>query len=275
MINQLLESCSEATDGLLEYDRIISDGGACGCSSGDNSFPSEGPGPKGCKPLPDKNDGDGCGVGNPCNPATGNKFQSETDFAGNGLSFTRSYNSRNHLVDIGLGKAWRSSYHKSLAVSTDALTQISGIGRGEAWSRPVGQPANSSFEADVLPDGEDERFPSHWSRFGAGGALNPTAAAYPEGAPDGVNIAYLEVGGRMIQLRNDQLLFSATANYALAVEVGTRADALGGTANYAVRLLAGDLVSVPGQGLQVQAEVGAATDSDFNQRHVPDRHSQC
>lgn len=59
----------------------------------------------------------GVGVGNPINAATGNKFQSESDYAGPGqlpLAFARSYNS----FDVGLpgpmGYYWRSNFQRSI-----------------------------------------------------------------------------------------------------------------------------------------------------------------
>lgn len=53
-------------------------------------------------------------VGNPCNPANGNKYQFETDYDGgnNGLTFTRHYNSRlagNVLGASVLGAGWTSA----------------------------------------------------------------------------------------------------------------------------------------------------------------------
>ena len=48
------------------------------------------------QPNPDKNNGDKCGVGNPIDPGTGNKFQLETDYVandGSDLVFRRAYNS--------------------------------------------------------------------------------------------------------------------------------------------------------------------------------------
>ncbi len=84
-----------------------------------------------------KDDGSSCGVGNPCSPATGNKFQSETDISAN-LSFVRYYNSRN-LIDLGLGKGWRSTYQKRLAVRDNiTFTLVSEKGRGERWSKVTG-----------------------------------------------------------------------------------------------------------------------------------------
>jgi YD repeat-containing protein len=65
--------------------------------------------------------------------ASGNKYQSETDFSGS-LSFVRSYNSSN-LVDLNLGKGWSSAYQKRLIVSTNYLTLVNGAGRGEPWRK--------------------------------------------------------------------------------------------------------------------------------------------
>lgn len=87
---------------------------------------------------PDKDDG-GCGAktNNPCDVGTGNKYRSENDIDNGFLSFTRSYNSRN-LVDLGLGKGWRHNHQKRLKVNGSAITQISGAGRGEPWTKVGG-----------------------------------------------------------------------------------------------------------------------------------------
>lgn len=98
--------------------------------------------------APDKKDGEGCGVGNPCNPATGNKFQSETDFAYSGFAFTRSYNSSN-LADIGLGRGWRSLYQKKLIIDSNSLIQVSSRGRGEPW-RKVNGVWQGDADSDVM-----------------------------------------------------------------------------------------------------------------------------
>ncbi len=45
--------------------------------------------------IEQKSAGSPCpGDGNPCNPASGNKYQNETDFVSKGLVFRRSYNSK-------------------------------------------------------------------------------------------------------------------------------------------------------------------------------------
>jgi YD repeat-containing protein len=161
--------CPLATGELLEYDTVNADG-TCGCSSGGTTYPSNGPSgdPKGCgelAPPAGKDDGKSCGVGNPCNPATGNKFQSETDFASNGFSFTRSYNSHN-LANLGLGKGWRSNYQKALYVSADSLTQVSGTGRGEPWSK-VGGNWQGDADSDFLISEDTSGF----QLTGANGAI--------------------------------------------------------------------------------------------------------
>lgn len=55
----------------------------------------------------------GCGEANPCNPATGAKFQTETDMSINnqGLGFSRYYNSQGQYRDSkSLGPNWRHQY---------------------------------------------------------------------------------------------------------------------------------------------------------------------
>jgi RHS repeat-associated protein len=54
-------------------------------------------------------------VGNPCDAATGNKFQEETDYSGpTGLRFTRYYNSDASTVTASMGKLWRSEFDRRL-----------------------------------------------------------------------------------------------------------------------------------------------------------------
>jgi YD repeat-containing protein len=73
-------------------------------------------------PVEESNDGKSCcTVGNPINPATGNKYQEETDYVGAGpfpLGFRRSYNSNTaQYRDVGLGAGWTSNYHSRLNFS--------------------------------------------------------------------------------------------------------------------------------------------------------------
>lgn len=75
-------------------------------------------------------------VGNPCNPATGNKYQSETDYRSpdNRLTFTRAYNSGGSK-DIGLGYGWSSSATVYFEVNGTTLTVWQGDGRGEPFTK--------------------------------------------------------------------------------------------------------------------------------------------
>lgn len=69
-----------------------------------------------CNHNPSEDKDLGCNsfnVGNPCNPATGNKYQREIDFDGATISFSRHYNS-GLSMDIGLGFGWTSNFHKRI-----------------------------------------------------------------------------------------------------------------------------------------------------------------
>ena len=59
-----------------------------------------------------------CTRSNPCNPADGNKFQTEVDYASSAVgvpSLTRFYNSTgSHSTDDRLGAGWRHTYSRSL-----------------------------------------------------------------------------------------------------------------------------------------------------------------
>jgi len=67
-----------------------------------------------------------CG-GNPCNLATGDKFQQEIDYAGSGpfpLRFVRSYNSApvaGGATPSPLGPRWTHNYHRGLAIFDPAI----------------------------------------------------------------------------------------------------------------------------------------------------------
>ena len=85
------------------------------------------------------------GAGNPCNVATGNKYQAERDIMNGPLTFTRSYNSQGQR-DFGLGQGWTHSYTNRLLLSFSTpssvyaknLIKISGSGTAVSWHRPTG-----------------------------------------------------------------------------------------------------------------------------------------
>ncbi len=97
-----------------------------------------------CVEKPTENENTGCGgenaKGNPCNVATGNKYQIEKDFSIAGFSFQRTYNSQ-VLSDLGLGQGWRSNFQRHLKISGsgDTLIQASGTGKGERWNLSNGE----------------------------------------------------------------------------------------------------------------------------------------
>ncbi|HFD40611.1 MAG TPA: RHS repeat protein, partial [Anaerolineae bacterium] len=69
------------------------------------------------EPIANKNSGPPrfCPIGNPANPATGNKYQVETDYRDAGvLAFTRYYNSNPVDFPPVLGAHWRSGYDARL-----------------------------------------------------------------------------------------------------------------------------------------------------------------
>ncbi|TFH48601.1 MAG: RHS repeat protein, partial [Lysobacterales bacterium] len=84
-------------------------------------------------------------IGNPCNAGSGNKHETETDYAsaGAGPSFTRSYNSQ-IPIDSGLGHGWISNFQKRLEKFDNSMRVRRGNGAGDVftksgsvWSGPV------------------------------------------------------------------------------------------------------------------------------------------
>lgn len=72
-------------------------------------------------------------VGNPCNPATGNKYQAETDFDSDviDLGFTRHYNSGAFNVNSPLGYGWSHQLAPSLEILTGKIFIHQADGRAE------------------------------------------------------------------------------------------------------------------------------------------------
>ncbi len=110
--------------------------------------------------------------GNPCNAATGNKYQAEVDYrsAVEGLSYVRHYNSLG-AVDIGLGVGWTSSFYRRLEFDGPYIVAHGADGRGEPFSRSEGGwQGDADTHLDLLEDasgftlrgrgGESERYDS-------------------------------------------------------------------------------------------------------------------
>ncbi len=85
-----------------------------------------------CPQEPLKNGGEQCGIGNPIDPATGNKYQIERDYrsADGTLEFTRHYNSQLQVPAVtspfasALGSKWRSTYDRAIRLSTGSAAVV-------------------------------------------------------------------------------------------------------------------------------------------------------
>ncbi|MBI3897506.1 MAG: RHS repeat protein [Gammaproteobacteria bacterium] len=115
-------------------------------------------------------------VNNPCNAATGNKTQPDTDYpGGDGIpAFTRQYNSQ-LLTTYGLGIGWSGSAYRHLSISGNTVTFRRRSGRGESFTCST---SSCSGDADsairLIPDanGYTVYFDNGASeRYGSGGAL--------------------------------------------------------------------------------------------------------
>ena len=99
----------------------------------------------GCQPLNQgkdlgcNNDNADASVGNPCDAATGNKYQVENDYLdpGSSLVFTRYYNSKLTL-DSGLGFGWTSPYTRQLTVNGTLMFVRRADGHREAFVKGAG-----------------------------------------------------------------------------------------------------------------------------------------
>jgi len=60
--------------------------------------------------------GQECVVGNPCNPATGDKYQSEVDYRSDSLIFSREYHSLVRTDDVPMGLNWRHNFSPRLVL---------------------------------------------------------------------------------------------------------------------------------------------------------------
>lgn len=94
----------------------------------------EGPPP----PPPDCKAGNSTAIGNPCDPATGNKYlPAETDSAGTatGRPLIRAYNSQLYQ-DLGFGFGWSAPGAGRLKIYDTTVHVIEASGRGEVYTCP-------------------------------------------------------------------------------------------------------------------------------------------
>ena len=88
-------------------------------------------------------------AGNPCNATTGNKYQSETDYSGGVLTWSRHYNSGAAASDGPLGFGWSFNTNHRLDIEDlDNLEMRRGSGQVLRFSRNAGI---WSSDADVDP----------------------------------------------------------------------------------------------------------------------------
>ena len=108
-----------------------------------------------------------CGVGDPINDGTGNKFQIETDFPRAGaLEFVRTYNSWLPRERTALGAQWRHNWDRSI-FSGDGLASVQ---RGDGNLHPYSAPSSGTT---WVGDGDvNDRL----DRLADGGWLLTTAA---------------------------------------------------------------------------------------------------
>jgi RHS repeat-associated protein len=103
-----------------------------------------------------KRGGNECGIGNPIDPATGNKYQSEQDYrsADGTLEFTRHYNSQLQAPGVtspfssALGTKWRSTYDRAIRRSTSSAAIVYAF-------RPDGKTLTFlQAQSEFIPDGD-------------------------------------------------------------------------------------------------------------------------
>jgi len=82
---------------------------------------------------------------------------------------------------------------------------------------------NPSFEADALGDGSISHTITGWQTTSGGGdgVFNPSAAQYPDGLPDGTNVAYTNLPGNFVSQTVTDVV-EAGRIYTLRVQVGRK-----------------------------------------------------
>lgn len=123
--------------------------------------------------------------------------------------------------------------------------------------------ANPSFEYESLAEGNYISKISGWELSGFAGTWHPKVFSYPNGAPDGNNIAYVN-SGTISQILPK--ILTAGDTYTLKVYVGKRADYQFGS--YSIQLLAGGNVIAqenslwPGNGEFLLSSVSYTVNAD-------------
>lgn len=122
-------------------------------------------------------------VGNPCNAATGNKYQTEIDYQKPGAAdLTRHYNSQLEK-DLGLGFGWTAPFSKRLEINSTHVQVRSANGRGEPFICPTGAGSCAGDGDSSIYINKDAsgytltRLDGSTERYGLTGALQAEADA--------------------------------------------------------------------------------------------------
>ena len=119
------------SDGHERRVRTIHSFTVSGCSAGEVLDSQSGQ----CVPINRDDKIRGCtsaGVGNPCNAATGNKYQTDTDIKLPGIRLTRHYNSLDSQ-DYTFGVGWSATFFKRIERDGNSLVVRVADGSGEPW----------------------------------------------------------------------------------------------------------------------------------------------
>ncbi|MDA8142164.1 MAG: fibronectin type III domain-containing protein [Desulfobacteraceae bacterium] len=157
-------------------------------------------------------------------------------------------------ADMRIRGAYKAPNHKSITLYGVKLLTIllaavaMAITPGAAHCAPV-DINNPSFETNVPEDGGwiqneivgewYEGSIDGWNIIGGAGNLRPTAATFPDGAPGGVNVAYVHGDGGISQLLSHTV--EAGYAYTLSVFIGNRNTDYD-INEYNVQLLAGGII---------------------------------
>lgn len=153
-----------------------------------------------------------CSIGNPCNPATGNKYQTETDYRSpdGTLNFTRAYNS-GAPQDRGLGVGWSTPARAQVEITSTRVIAWRGDGRGERFTKDS---TTGQWQGD------------------ADGTLRLTqdAAGYTLTHPDGADERYTLSGQLLVQTSRTGL--TTTYSYNAQGQLQTLTGPFGHTLNF-------------------------------------------
>jgi RHS repeat-associated protein len=108
--------------------------------------------------------------GNPCDPATGNKYESATDLIAPGIRFTRHYNSATLDAWPGLGIGWTHAYKAHLQVNPSGGA-VSGMVRPDGKQEPLKLISGSTYESVAASGLVVKKVGSEWVVYHNSGTI--------------------------------------------------------------------------------------------------------